>query len=244
MTDQEPARLPVTFTRAGIIRGVKASLPVLLGMIPFGLVAGVAAHGAGMSLLEITLMSGIVFAGSAQLVALGIWTHPPDLIAVTVAAFVVNLRLALMGPVLAPWLNHLRGWRLWGSLFVMVDQNWAMSVVEIDTGKRDAGFLLGSGLVFWVMWTTTSALGHILGTQIEPKPGHPLFFAALAVFVAMLVQMWKGKLDILPWLVAAAVATATSRLLPGTFWYIVAGAIAGSVAGGWRDHHRRDRAGA
>ena len=242
MTGHEPVRGPVVFTRDGVMRGVKASLPVLLGMIPFGLVTGVAAHGVGMSLLEITLMSGIVFAGSAQLVALGVWSHPPDLVAVTIAAFVVNLRLALMGPVLAPWLDHLRGWRLWGSLFVMVDQNWAMSVGEITAGKRDAGYLLGSGLIFWVMWTSTSALGHVLGAQIEPQPGHPLFFAALAVFVAMLVQMWKGRLDLVPWLVAAIVATVVSKLFPGTFWYIVAGAIAGSIAGGWRDHARRERA--
>jgi predicted branched-subunit amino acid permease len=231
-------KTPVVFTPAGIMHGVRRSLPVLLGMIPFGLVCGVAAHGAGMSLLEITLMSGIVFAGSAQLVALGIWSHPPDLISVTLAAFVVNLRLALMGPVLAPWLDHLKGWRLWGSLFVMVDQNWAMSVGEINNGHRDAGFLLGSGLTFWFMWTATSALGHALGAQIQPQPGHPLFFAALAVFVAMLVQMWRGTLDVVPWLVAATVATGVAQLLPGTFWYIVAGAIAGSIVGGVRDHRR------
>lgn len=230
---------PVVFTTAGVMRGVRQSLPVLLGMIPFGLVAGVAAHGAGMSLLEITLMSGIVFAGSAQLVALGIWSHPPDLLSVTLAAFVVNLRLALMGPVLAPWLDHLRGWRLWGSLFLMVDQNWAMSVAEINNGNRDAGYLLGSGLTFWVMWTGASAAGHILGAQMQPQPGHPLFFAALAVFVAMLVQMWRGRLDIVPWLVAALVSTGVAQLLPGTFWYIVAGAIAGSIVGGIRDDRRK-----
>ncbi len=224
-----------------MLRGVRHSLPVMLGMIPFGLVAGVAAHGVGMSLLEITLMSGIVFAGSAQLVALGIWAHPPDLFAVALAAFVVNLRLALMGPVLAPWLNHLRGWRLWASLFVMADQNWAMSVSEINAGRRDAGYLLGSGLAFWTMWAASSALGHVLGSQLQPQPGHPLFFAALAVFVAMLVQMWRGRLDVMPWLVAAAVATGVARLLPGTFWYIVAGAIAGSVVGGLRDHRRGGR---
>jgi 4-azaleucine resistance transporter AzlC len=228
----------IVFTRAGMIRGVRHSAPVLLGLIPFGLVAGVAAQGAGMSLAEILLMSGIVFAGSAQLVALGIWAHPPDLLAVTLAAFVVNLRLALMGPVLAPWLDHLRGWRLWGSLFVMVDQNWAMSVGEINGGQRDAGYLMGSGLVFWLMWTATSGLGHVLGAQIRPAPGHPLFFAALAVFVAMLVQMWRGKSDVVPWAVAALVSTLVAQLLPGTFWYIVAGAIAGSVTGGLRDHAR------
>lgn len=228
------------FTTAGMKRGMRHAAPVLLGMIPFGLVTGVAGHGAGLSLLEVTLMSGIVFAGSAQLVALGIWSHPPDLVAVTLAAFVINLRLALMGPVLAPWLNQLKGWRVWGSLYFMVDQSWALSVDEINHGRRDAGYLLGSGLTFWAMWTGTSALGHILGAQIQPQPGHPLFFAALAVFVAILVQMWRGRLDMVPWLVAAGVSTGVSLLMPGTFYYIVAGAIAGSAVGGIRDHRRVD----
>lgn len=232
MIDSQP---PVVFTRAGILRGARSSLPMILGIIPFGLVCGIAAQGVGMSVTEAMLMSGIVFAGASQLVALAVWTHPPALLAVMAAAFVVNLRLALMGPVLSPWLNQLRGWRVWGSLFLMADQNWAMAVAEMNRGGRDVGTLMGTGLVFWTVWVATTGIGHVLGNAVRPAPGHPLFFAALAVFVSMLTQMWRGRLDLVPWLVAALVSAAVAQALPGTFWYIVAGAVAGSITGGLRD---------
>ena len=42
--------------------------------------------------------------------------------------------------------------------------------------------------------------------------------------------MWKGKGDLLPWLVAALVAIVSAKLVPGS-WYIIFGGIAGSLAG-------------
>jgi 4-azaleucine resistance transporter AzlC len=229
----------VVFTWAGFRRGARQSVPLVAGMLPFGIVTGITGLSQGLSLAEITLMSAVVYAGASQLVALAIWTHPPDLIAVTFAAFVVNLRLALMGPVLAPWLNKFKGWRVWFSLFMMVDHNWAMSVREITAGYRDAAYLLGGGVVLFVAWVASTALGAVLGAQLHLPPGHPLFFAALGAFVSVLAQMWRGLGDLLPWAVAAVVAVLVAQVLPGTFWYIVAGAIAGSIVGGVRDHRRR-----
>ncbi len=150
----------------------------------------------------------------------------------------VNLRLALMGPVLGPWLDRLRGWRLWASLFVMADQNWAISVTEMQAGRWDAGFLFGSGALMWLFWVASTAAGHLLGALMHPPAGHPLFFTALAVFVAILVPMWRDGRDVAPWIVAAAVSTLFARLLPGTSWYIVLGALSGSAAGVWRDRRR------
>lgn len=226
---------PVVFTPVGLRRGAMAALPLTLGMIPFGVVCGITQQAAGFSLAETVLMAGLVYAGAAQLVALAAWTHPASVVAATFAALVVNLRLALMGPVLAPWLDRLHGWRVWFSLFTMVDPSWALSVREISAGRRDAAFLLGAGLVMWVGWMATSVAGHLLGAAIQPPPGHPIFFAALAVFVALLVNLWRGKADVLPWLVAGVVALATARLLPGTAWYMLTGALAGSLAGALRD---------
>ena len=226
------------FTAAGMLRGVRSSGPIVIATIPFGLVAGIAAQGQGLSLTEAVLMSVIVFAGSAQLLVLAAWTHPASILTASFAAFVVNLRLAVMGPVLAPWLDRLRGWRLWGSLFVMTDQNWALSVGDMRSGGRDAGFLMGSGLTLWIVWVAGTTVGHMVGASLHPPPGHPLFFAAMGVFVAMLVGMWRGRSDFMPLVVAAVVAVAVARLLPGTSWYILAGALAGSLTGALRDRYR------
>jgi len=227
------------FSRAAVLAGARRSLPLQVAVVPFGLVCGVAAQGQGLSLAEATLMSGVVYAGSAQLLALSHWADPAPVLAAAVASFIVNLRLALMGPVLGPWLDRVRGWPLWASLFLMADQNWALSVAEMQSGRSDAGFLFGSGALMWVVWVVSTAAGHALGAAMRPPPGHPLFFAALAVFVAILVVMWRGKSDLMPWCVAALAAMLSARLLPGTSWYIVAGALAGSAAGVWRDHGRR-----
>lgn len=223
------------FSRAAVLAGMRDSLPLQPGIIPFGLVCGIAAQGAGLSLAEATLMSAIVYAGSSQLLALSHWADPAPVLAAALSAFIVNLRLALMGPVLGPWLDRLRGWRLWGSLFLMADQNWAMAVTQMQARRWDAGYLFGAGAVMWLVWVFTTAAGHVAGARLALPPTHPLFFAALAVFVAILVPMWRTRADLLPWVVAATVSLLLSKLLPGTSWHIAGGALAGAAAGALRD---------
>ncbi len=218
------------FTRPAFLLGFRRAWPLVIGLTPFGLVTGILAQAHGLSLVEAGLMSGLCFSGSAEVLALGQWAVPAPVIAVTLSALVVNLRLMLMGPVLSPWLNGLRGWRLWGSLAVMVDQNWALSVDAMRRGEADAGFLAGSGALVWTGWLITTLAGFELGALVQPPPGHPVFFAATAVFVSLLVRLWRGRSDWLPWAVAAVVSTVAARWLPGS-WYIVAGALSGSVAG-------------
>lgn len=227
---------PVSFTWAGFRRGAAASPPLIFGGAPFGIVAGLAAQAHGLTLAEATLMSLIAFAGSAQIVALGAWSQPVNVATVNLTALTVNLRFLLMGPLLAPWFDMLRGWRRWVSLFFMIDHNWALSLKEIEQGRNDAAFLIGSGLPVWVGWAALTAIGHGLAAKLLLPPGHPLFFAALAVFITLLAPMWRGlRTDLAPWLVAAGVAFAVSRALPGTSWYIVAGALAGAACGVLRD---------
>lgn len=226
------------FSRAAMLAGARATMPLQVGVVPFALVVGIFAQGQGLSLLEATLMSAFCYAGSAQLLALEHWGVPAPVLVATTSAFIVNLRLALMGPVLGPWLDRIRGGRLWLTLFVMADQNWAVSVKEMQEKRWDAGFLLGSGAPMWAVWTAFTAVGHLVGSSLRPPPGHPIFFAALAVFVSILVPMWRGWRDLLPWTVAGVTALAVARVLPGTSWHIVAGALAGSMAGVLRDGRR------
>jgi predicted branched-subunit amino acid permease len=104
---------------------------------------------------------------------------------------------------------------------------------EFAQGRRDAAFLLGSGLVMFVEWVSSTVLGCFLGEGIPNPASWGLDFVFVAVFLALLANLWKGKGDILPWIVAAAVAVASARLLPGA-WYILLGALAGSIVGAVR----------
>jgi predicted branched-subunit amino acid permease len=208
MSDSRPG-----FTRAAVVAGMYRSLPLQVGVVPFGLVVGIVAQGQGLSLTEAVVMSATVYAGSAQLLALGHWGVPAPVVAAATASFIVNLRLALMGP-----------------------------VTEMQAGRSDAGFLFGSGVLMWAVWVVFTAVGHVMGGVLQPPPGHPIFFAALAVFVSILVPMWHGRGDLLPWIASAAVALGVAWLLPGTSWHIVAGALAGAGIGVARDRLRAQAA--
>ena len=219
----------VIFTRAGVMRGARRGVPLLLGILPFGLVVGVISLAKGLTLAETLLMSAVVFAGASQLLALELWTDPPDVLAVAIAAFVVNIRLVPLGAALSFWLDHVRGWRLWGSLFFAVDHSFALSVAEHRAGGRDAGFLFGLGVLTWFGWVAATAAGHGLGSAVALPPSHPLFFAATATFVAILVALWRGvRQDVPPWLAAAAVAVGAQALRLPAPVPLLAGAFAGA----------------
>jgi predicted branched-subunit amino acid permease len=224
----------VVFTRLGFWRGVRIALGVVPAMLPFGLVVGALAEARGLSLLEIGLMSALVYAGSAQLVALELWTDPAPILGATLAAFVINLRLAPMGAALAPWLDRLRGLRLWGTLATLVDNSFAVSVADQRAGGRDAALLLGVGLGLWVFWLAFTLMGHAAAGLVRLPPGHPVFFASLATMIALLVPLWRGRMDLLPWIVAGAVALAVSQAGLGQPWPVLAGALLGAAAGAWR----------
>ena len=228
----------VVFTWAGFRHGLRMVLPMLPSFAPFGLVVGVLAAGEGLSLLEATLMSAMVFAGTSQLVALGAWGSPVPVLAVTLAVFFVNLRMAPMSAALAPWFHGLRGWRLWTSLFTVTDHSFALSVNEMRRGNLDAAFLLGLGVPGWLWWTFCVAVGHLLAAVIDLRPGHPLLFAGLATLCALLVTLWRGRGDLMPWGVAGALALTVHAMGLGQPWPVLAGALGGSAAGAWRDLRR------
>ena len=183
---EQTERARAAFTAAGVRRGVRAALAITIGLMPFGLVVGMVADAHGLSLLETLLMSGLTFAGTSQLVALELWSDPAPVLAATLAALVINLRLAPMGAALAPLLDRLHGFRLWGTLATLVDVSFALTIAEMRAGRRDAGFLLGAGLTMWGSWMVMCGLGHSFGAMLRLPAGHPRFFAGIATLLAIL----------------------------------------------------------
>lgn len=224
-----------------VYAGARACIPVAISVSAYGVVWGVLAKQAGLSLLEVILMSGIVFAGSAQFVALDLWTATPASLPIgplVLAALIVNLRYLLLTATLRPLFRPEERRRGAGIMFLLTDENWAMTVAEMAKGKGTPGFLLGGGILAWVCWMASTVIGRLLGAAIDDPTRYGLDFAFTATFLALLLGMWKGRGDIVPWLVAALVAIISARLVPGS-WYIILGGIAGSLAGAIADRMKR-----
>jgi 4-azaleucine resistance transporter AzlC len=226
--------VPVAFTRAGALAGVRTTLPLAASAFAFALAFGVLARGAGLRLAEVALMSTTVFSGTAQLVVLGLWATPVPSVPIFIATLIVGLRHLLLGATLRPFLAGLSPRRAYGMLFFLTDESWALSLRAFGAGRRDAAFFLGSGLTMATAWIGGSILGRAGGNWVTDPARWGLDFAFTAVFVALLVTSWRGRGDLVPWIVAAGVALAAHRWLPGQ-WYILLGALAGSGVGAWRD---------
>lgn len=221
--------------------GARACLPVCISVAAYGMVWGVLARGAGLSLLEVILMSGLVFAGSAQFVALDLWTATPSALPIgplILAALIVNLRYLLLTATLRPLFRpdqQLKGALMMG---VVSDETWAITAGEMARGRGTIAFLLGGGIFAYGVWMATTVTGHMLGSAIDDPSRYGLDFAFTATFLALLLGMWKGRGDLLPWLVAAVAAIVSAKLIPGS-WYILIGGIVGSLAGAIAESRRR-----
>jgi predicted branched-subunit amino acid permease len=79
--------------------------------------------------------------------------------------------------------------------------------------------------------------GHVLGSAIDDPSRYGLDFAFTATFLALLLGMWRGKGDLVPWIVAALAAIVSAKLVGGS-WYILIGGIVGSLAGALAERRR------
>ena len=212
--------------------------PVAVSIAAYGLVWGVLARPAGLSVGEVALMSALVFAGASQFVALEMWsTSALPVGAIVLAVAIVNLRILLMTATLRPLATGVSKPRALLAMHFVADENWALTMSELAKGRGSLAFLLGSGVLSWLVWLAATLTGRLLGSAIDDPARYGLDFAFTATFIALLLGMWKGKSDILPWVVAALAAIAASRLRPGN-WYIIIGGLVGSLAGALADSRR------
>lgn len=110
--------------------GVKGVAPILLGVIPFGMIYGVLAVGAGLTPLAAQAMSSVVFAGSAQFVAAGLFRVGAPGVVLVLTTLIVNLRHVLYSASVAPYLAHL-SWR-WKALlaYLLTDEAYAVAITH------------------------------------------------------------------------------------------------------------------
>ena len=138
---------------AGFAEGARLVMPVMPGMIMFGAAFGALAAQKGLSLLEATLMSGLVYAGASQFVALEMWPEIATLggiAAIGLVTAAINMRFILMTASLRPWFGTLPAWQSYPALFTVTDPGWLIAMNYHAKGGRDAAIIVGGGLAFWL----------------------------------------------------------------------------------------------
>lgn len=224
-----------TTKRSEFWRGVRASLPVLLGVIPLALVLGAQAAKKGFSAIELPLMTGLNFAGGSELAAIELWTSPPHILVIMMVTFLINSRHILMGAALEPHLRHLPKRKAFAALFFMTDESWAMGMADAAKRRQQGAglhfslpYYAGVSASLYIVWVLFTTSGVLLGPLMGDISQWGFDMAFPAIFLVLLRGMWRGFRAARPWLVSLLMAAATWYLLPGA-WYVPVGTLSGII---------------
>jgi 4-azaleucine resistance transporter AzlC len=203
-------------------------------MVAFGLAVGATAARKGFGFIDNLLMNVLVYAGMSQLVAMEVWPDEITAGALAGLAFlcvVINARFLMMSASLHPWLGAMPQWQIYPALQFLVDPGWLIATRYRAGGGSDTGVFFGSTAILAVAWIGSAAIGHLLGGLVADPRRFGIDLVMPVFFAAMLIPLWRGARRAIAWAVAGVVAL-TVQTLFGGWWFIVAGALAGSVAGG------------
>ena len=208
------------------LKGIVDVSPLMMPVVPFGLIFGVLAIDIGFTPLETMGMSLIVFGGASQIVLLQLFSGGASSLVIISSVGAVNSRHLLYGAVVSEHLSDLKLiWKIIISYF-LIDQAFAISNEYLKKNKnRNRYFhLVGGGATCWVIWQSTTLLGIILGASIPEKLG--LSFAVPLTFLALLVNDFRKFINVIVIIISGTVATLGYNYIPFKAYVIVA-ALAG-----------------
>ncbi len=200
--------------RSEFLAGIRAELPIVIGVTPFGMIYGVLALASGLPQGLAQGMSSIVFAGSAQFIATGLFATATPALVILLTTFMVNIRHLLYSASLAPYVAHLPlGWRA-GLAYLLTDEAYAVTILHYTQNEGSPAhkhwFFLGAGLTLWTFWQASTAVGIFLGAQIPAS--WSLDFTLALTFIGIVVPTLRDRPHIAAALVAGAVAVVAHEL--------------------------------
>ncbi|CAM2009955.1 AzlC family ABC transporter permease [Acanthopleuribacter pedis] len=185
------------------IAGVKATLPLQIGVIPFALITGTALVTAGLPIWIAHAFSIVVFAGAAQLAMVELISQHAAVGVIVLTALLINLRFMMYSAAIAPYLRHTgNGLRAFAA-YLLTDQAYAISMVHYDQNEAEPlqhWYYFGSALTLWTVWQLGTSAGIYLGATLPAS--WSLDFAIPLTFLGLVFPLIRNR----PGILAAAVA--------------------------------------
>jgi 4-azaleucine resistance transporter AzlC len=207
------------------LRGFRDILPIIVATIPFGMVFGTLSANKGLSVAESILMSGAVYGGASQFVALELWANPLPFWTILLSALAVNLRHVLYSAALGRRMNHWSPLERYCGFTFLTDPVFALA--EERGGERlSVPYYFGLAVPLYLNWIVTTALGFIVGNLIGRPEALGLDFVVTAYFMFLVVG-YRTRPNALPIIGASAAAALLAYVLVGPPWHFAGGATVG-----------------
>ncbi len=218
---------------AGMVRAV----PIILGYLPIGIAFGVLASTAGLTLYSALAMSVFVFAGSSQLIAVGLIDTGAGIAAITVTVFLVNLRHMLMSAYLAPHLRYLKTWQQAIFSYEITDESFALHSAHFrKQGAPPKAEIFALNHSAHLAWITGTLLGAWVGVRLTfDLKMFGIDYALPAMFIALLIMQIENYRHTVIAIIAAALGLIFYLAGMSQLYIILAAVIAATIGTLWKE---------
>ncbi|MEI5992482.1 AzlC family ABC transporter permease [Candidatus Enterococcus mansonii] len=175
--------------------GINACIPTILGYLGIGIAAGVVGKNVGLSIVEIALMSILVYAGGAQFIICGMLAIYSPISAIIFTTFLVNLRHFLMSMSVAPYFKEEPLVTNIGIGTLLTDESYGVLMTAVANNHRvSSAWMHGLNITAYLAWIASTILGGLLGTWIPDPYVFGLDFALVAMFAGLFILQVDGPM--------------------------------------------------
>jgi 4-azaleucine resistance transporter AzlC len=201
-----------------------------VGYIPIGLAFGVLAIKAGLSPANTMLLSLLVYAGSSQLIAVGLFESHTLAAAIILTTFVVNLRHLLMSAAISPYFRDWRKAEIAAFAYQLTDETFAIHSLRLAAESRPKSEVFGINMTTQVGWLFGTWLGITAGQFVGDVEALALDYTLPAMFVALLVIQIKERAHVFIAMLSGILSV--TLLMKGVGqWNIILATLSGATIG-------------
>ena len=181
------------------------SLPIMAGYIVLGLGFGVLLQSKGYGAGWALVMSGLIYAGSMQYVAIDLLAGGASLISAAIMTLMVNARHLFYG------ISMLERYKDTGAakpylIFALTDETYSVVCSgSVPEGVDRKKYYFWVSLLNQLYWIAGGVAGALLGSVL-PFDTTGIDFSMTALFLVVMTEQWKASRDHTPALVGLGVS--------------------------------------
>lgn len=174
-------------------QGIKDCLPTLLGYAGVGFSFGIVSVASGFSVLEILLLSLLVYAGAAQFIIIALIAVQTPIWIIVLTAIIVNSRMFLLSMTLAPHFKYHHWLHRVGVGSLLTDETFAVAITPYSKGiPITHQWMYGLNILAYLFWALVTVLGALLGDFFKNPEALGLDYAITAMFIFLALSQFEG----------------------------------------------------
>jgi predicted branched-subunit amino acid permease len=188
------------------------ALTIGASVVPFGLSFGAVSVETHLNLVQVCVLSLVLFSGASQFALVSVISGGGSLFSAVGTALLLGTRNGLYAARINTMLRP-KGWRRFLTAEVTIDESTAMAVAEESSGHAAWAFW-ATALSVYVLWNISTIVGALVGNALGSPATTGLDVAGPAAFTALLGPRLQSVRTRLLALTSGAIALVTVPFVP------------------------------